>query len=39
MVFSDFVTENCADGAVDIANGQGGGGGFARLDRVFADIQ
>jgi hypothetical protein len=35
MVFSDFVTEDGADGAVDIADGEGGGGGFARLDLFF----
>jgi hypothetical protein len=38
VFFGDFVTKDGADGAVDVANWEGGFSGFAMLDRVFAQV-
>jgi hypothetical protein len=38
VFFGDFVTKDGADGAVDVADRQGGFSGFAMLDRVFAQV-
>jgi hypothetical protein len=38
VFFGDFVTEDGTDGAVDVADREGGFGGFAMLDRVFAQV-
>jgi hypothetical protein len=38
MFFGDFVTEDVTDGAVDVADRQGGFSGFAIKNRVFAQV-
>jgi hypothetical protein len=46
VFFGDFVTEDGADGAVDVADGEGGFGGFTMFvggaspveNRVFAQV-
>jgi hypothetical protein len=38
MFFGDFVTEDGTDGAVDVADWEGGFSGFAIQNRVFAQV-